>query len=103
VPPAVTSRTPASGAKQVGRAVNVFATFSEPISGLDTTSMTLKGTKGAALPATVRYNPTTRSASLDPTGTLEKRTRYNVALTNGITDLAGNRLAAQTWFFTTGG
>jgi hypothetical protein len=103
VAPSTTSRTPASGAKQVNRAANVSATFSEPVTGLSTTSMVLKNTKGSLTSATVTYNPTTRVAVLDPAATLAKRTRYTAALTNGITDLAGNRLSAQSWSFTTGG
>ena len=65
--------------------------------------MVLKNTKGSLTSATVTYNPTTRVAVLDPAATLAKRTRYTAALTNGITDLAGNRLSAQSWSFTTGG
>jgi hypothetical protein len=103
VAPSTTSRTPASGAKQVGRAANVSATFSEPVTGVSTTSMTLKNNKGSVVPATVTYNSTTRVAILDPAATLAKRTRYTAALTNSITDLAGNRLSSQTWSFTTGG
>jgi Big-like domain-containing protein len=102
--PRVTSQTPTgSGAKQVNRDANVTATFSEPITGLSTTSMTLKNDKGVPSAATVTYNPTTRVATLDPTTTLVKRARYTATLTNTITDTAGNRLTAQSWTFTTGG
>jgi hypothetical protein len=101
--PTSTSHSPASDAKQVSRAGNVTATFSEPVTGVSTTSMTLKGSKGAAMLATVMYDPTTRVATLDPAATLGKRTRYTAALTSGITDLAGNRLSPQAWSFTTGG
>ena len=34
--------------------------------------------------------------------TLAAGQRYSVTLTDGITDAAGNRLAAATWSFTTG-
>jgi hypothetical protein len=103
VAPSTTSRTPTSGAKQVNRTGNVTATFSEPVTGLSTTSMTLKTNKGVVLSATVTYNATTRVATLDPTATLAKRTRYTAALTSSITDLAGNRFSPQTWSYTTGG
>jgi hypothetical protein len=103
VAPTTTARTPVNGAKQIDRAANVTATFSEPVTGLSGTSMTLKTSKGTSVPATLTYNPTTRVATLDPAATLGKRARYTAALTNGINDLAGNRLSAQSWTFTTGG
>lgn len=103
VAPSVTTRTPASGAKQVDRATNITASFSEPVTNLSTTSMTLKNSKGTSITATVSYNTTTRVATLNPAATLAKRTRYTAALTTAITDLAGNRLTAQSWSFTTGG
>jgi Bacterial Ig-like domain len=103
VAPSTTSHTPTSGAKQVNRAANVTAAFSEPVTGLSTTSMTVKTNKGITVPAAVTYNPTTRVATLDPAATLAKRTRYTATLTNGITDIAGNKLSTQSWTFTTGG
>ena len=51
--------------------------------------------------ATVSYNATTRTATLNPNATLAAGTRYTVRLSNGIMDAGGNRLAATTWSFTT--
>jgi LysM repeat protein len=104
VSPTVVSRSPNSGATRVSRDVNVTVTFSEPITGLSPTSMTLRSNRGnrnVSVPATVTYDPGTRRGTLNPTQTLDRNTRYTVALTNGIVDLAGNRLGAQTWSFTT--
>jgi Big-like domain-containing protein len=76
--------------------------FSEPVTGVDRGTLTLTTASGTAVPATVRYDAAGRTATLDPTPTLKAGTRYRVALTTGIRDAAGNRLAATAWTFTTG-
>jgi hypothetical protein len=102
VSPTVVSRTPNGGATQISRDVNVTATFSEPITRLSTTSMTLKNRSGRRTAATVTYDAATRTATLNSTSRLAANTRYTAELTRNIVDPAGNRLAAQTWSFTTG-
>jgi hypothetical protein len=101
-PPAVTNRSPAPGATGVLRGRNVTATFSEPVTGVNGTTMTLRRTStGALISAAVSYDPTTRVATLDPTNRLPSSTQFTVTLTSGITDTAGNPLPTTTWTFTT--
>ena len=67
--------------------------------------MPAEGRRGAffedRVPAAVRYDAASRTATIDPSAALKARTRYTVSLTDGITDAAGNRLAATSWSFTT--
>ncbi|MFF5793047.1 Ig-like domain-containing protein [Paeniglutamicibacter sp. NPDC012692] len=101
--PTISGRTPASNATNVARGGNVTVTFDEPVTGVNGTSVRLTtGLLGLTnVPATVSYNATTRTATLNPSATLAAGTRYTVRLSNGITDAGGNRLAATTWNFTT--
>jgi hypothetical protein len=101
--PTVTSRSPANAATGVSKTANMTATFSENVTGINTTNFTLKNaTTSAAIAAVLSYNATTRVATLNPTPTLAGNTRYTVTLSTGVKDTAGNPLAATTWTFTTG-
>jgi len=105
-PPTVTAITPANNSTVVAVGVSPTATFSEAVNGVTTAgNVTLRvGTTatGTLVPATVTYNAATRTVTIDPTASLSNDTRYTARLT-GITDLAGNPLAAPTsWTFLTG-
>src|SRR5215213_2966137 len=100
--PTVTGRSPASGARNVARTTNVTATFSETVSGVNASTVRLTDNRGSVVAATVTYSDGTRTATLDPTASLKANTNYRVTLTNGIADLANNRLGAVTWTFRTG-
>ena len=63
-----------------------------------------------AVSATVRYDATTRTVTIDPAAKLKAGTSYRVVVTTGVKDLAGNALdqkPAKTglqkavWSFTT--
>ena len=99
--PTVTGRTPASNETNVNVSGNITATFSEPVTGVSLTTMRLTSSNGAGVLATVSYNATTRTATLNPLLNLAAGTRYTVSLTNGIRDNGGNALAATSWSFTT--
>jgi hypothetical protein len=65
----------------------------------------LKNAAGSTVPATVTYNATTRTATLDPAGVLTADTRYTATLVGGasaIRDSAGTPLASSSWSFLTG-
>jgi methionine-rich copper-binding protein CopC len=99
--PTVTGRSPSTNAKNVARTANVTATFSETVNGVNASTVRLTDKRGSAVAATVTYSDATRTATLDPTASLKANTNYRVTLTNGITDLASNRLGAVTWTFRT--
>jgi hypothetical protein len=100
----VTAVYPASGAVGVDPAnVKVLATFDEALdaSSVTGTSFRLIDPDGFQISATIGYNPDTRTARLAPTAALAYDTQYT-ATVNGVTDVAGNKLASGTkWTFTT--
>ena len=105
VAPTVTTATPLLDSSNTGVSgtANITATFSEAVTGVSSTTFTLRNTAtNAAVAATVTYNATTRVATLDPSVTLANDTRYTAALTSGIRDAAGNALAARSWNFLVG-
>ncbi|HET7397585.1 MAG TPA: Ig-like domain-containing protein [Intrasporangium sp.] len=104
--PTVTARTPASGALGVSRVANITATFSENVTGVSGTTVTLRNAStGALITAVVSYSSTTRTVTLNPSATLAANTRFTATLTGGtaaIRDIAGNPLTTTAWSFTTG-
>ncbi len=104
--PTVTTTTPAGGAAVVSALADVTATFSENVLGVDGTTFTLRaGTGTTPLPATVTFDGTTRTATLNPTADLAPVTTFTAELTGGpraIRDVAGNPLTTTVWTFTTG-
>ena len=99
--PTVTVRQPEAGAVGVARGANAAATFSEPVLGVDGSSLTLRRVSDGALVDAEVTMPTTRRAVLNPVATLDSQTEYEVALTNAVTDEAGNPLVPTSWRFTT--
>lgn len=101
--PAITSTSPSADSSGAPRGGNATATFSEPVTGVDDTTMILRKTStGARFAAAVVYDAASRTAVLNPNVTLPSNTSFTVSLADGITDSAGNRLAPTAWSFTTG-
>jgi hypothetical protein len=104
--PYVTTRAPLPSATNINRGANVTATFSEVVTGVDTSTFTVKNaTTGAAVSAVVTRNGTTKQWILNPGANLTAKTRYTATLTGGagaIRDAGGNPLVTKTWSFTTG-
>jgi Domain of unknown function (DUF4082)/Bacterial Ig-like domain len=105
--PTVIDVSPANGAAGVAHGANVTATFSEAMDAatINGATVELRGPGGVVVPATVAYDAGTRRAVLDPAGDLDAATGYSATVRggpNGVTDRAGNALAAdRTWSFTT--
>ncbi|HET7830257.1 MAG TPA: Ig-like domain-containing protein [Candidatus Limnocylindrales bacterium] len=104
--PTVTLESPADGSSGIALDTTVSATFSEPVTVSASTFVLTSSTAPGGVDATVSYDPATRTATLDPTASLEGNTTYTATLIgggSGIADLAGNALAADhTWSFFTG-
>lgn len=99
VPPSVTGQTPAPSSSSIDPAVNPTVTFSKQMDPT-TISFTLTDPSSNPVPATVSYNSTTKTATLDPTAPLAAGTLYT-ATVNG-SDTNGNPLpAVVTWNFRT--
>lgn len=101
--PVVTSTTPAADAVGAPRDSDVTATFSEVVTDVSAATVILRKTStDSRFKGVVTYDPATHTATLNPDVTLPRSTEFNVTLTNGIRDVAGNALAPTTWSFTTG-
>ena len=93
--PTVTSTTPLTTA---ARRANFVVTFSEPVTGVSTTTFRLyrKGVPDS-VPAVVTVNAAGTKAVLNPVQRLQRRQTYIAKVTTGITDRAGNALPAVKW------
>jgi hypothetical protein len=103
-PPVLASRSPVSGATNVPTSTTVTATFSTSLDPASVTTGTfqLATAGGTAVPATVSYDDSTKTATLTPTGALSSGTSYTAKLTTGIRSDDGTPLSAQqTWSFST--
>ncbi|CCQ44710.1 peptidase inhibitor I9 family protein [Pseudarthrobacter siccitolerans] len=103
--PGVTAVTPGNNATAVLAGTNVTATFSAAVQGVTGGTFVLKNAAGAAIPATVTYNATTRTATLDPAASLAADTRYTATLVGGTSAIRGSTgtpLASVSWSFLTG-
>lgn len=102
MPPTVVSTSP--GDLEVGVPVNaaVTATFSEAIQPATLTNATFSVTTGgAAVPGTLSYDPGSFTATFTPSMPLGVGATFRADVRTGITDLAGNALAAaRVWTFT---
>jgi hypothetical protein len=106
-PPTVVTIAPTAGATAVTPAGAVTAVFSESMNPATINSSTfeLRDAANAVVNASVTYNDTTRTATLQPAaalGTLATYTPTVKGTSAGVKDLAGNALVSNyTWSFTT--
>ncbi|HXJ40148.1 MAG TPA: NPCBM/NEW2 domain-containing protein, partial [Bryobacteraceae bacterium] len=108
--PVITNIIPASGATGVASNVTVSVVFA---AGIDPTTLTpttftlVKQGTTTPLAATVSYNNTNTTGSLQPTSPLQVSTTYTATVkggSGGVKDTAGIPLATdQVWSFTTSG
>lgn len=102
-PPTVTSTSPANNATDTAVIPIVMATFSKAMNGatVDSTTFTfMQG--GSPVSGAVTYDAATRTASFTPSAMLSLSTVYTAMITTGVTDSAGNAMAADySWSFTT--
>ena len=85
------------------RGANVLVGMSEAVAKPDATSVWLAAPDGSKVPAVVNVNATTNTVIVNPDADLAAGTTYQVVLTDGVKDLAGNKLVPTTWTFTTSG
>lgn len=100
--PTVASRSPTAGQTGVGTGSVVRARFSEPVVGVSGTTFQLRSSAtGMLVSARVAYDAAGNEGVLTPSSPLATGTTYEVTLTSGITDRAGNRLEPTGWRFDT--
>ncbi len=98
IAPIVSSVSPAANATKVAVSTTVAATFSETISTA-TLSFQLRDPNNMPVPASVSYDPATRTAVLTPNASLAEATTYTATVQ--VADVAGNTMAPYSWTFTT--
>lgn len=101
IPPTVAVTNPANNA--IGVAINsaVTAVFSEAMDPATISAATFTVSSGVT--GTVTYNAGNSTVTFTPSVNLLNNTTYVATITTGVTDLAGNPMAADyTWTFTTG-
>jgi hypothetical protein len=97
-PPHMTAHSPGAGQTGVSPFAKVSVTFSEAVTGVSSTTLTLwKGSTQAA--ATVSYDSSTRTATLTPASSLSLGATYVVKVSSSIRDTSGNRYVASSWWF----
>lgn len=104
-PPQVISTSPVAGATDVSVRAAVIAQFSETMNRSTITAATviLKDSHDNPIAASVYYDDTATGARLVPSNPLSFSTVYTATVTTGVSDEAGNALAAPyTFSFTTG-
>jgi hypothetical protein len=102
--PTVTDHQPPTNFNGVSPGATVTVTFSEPMDSASVVqAISIRVTNGgAAIPATVKYNKTTRIAELTPTGGMPNPANITATVSTVAKDLANNALAAAfSWAFTT--
>lgn len=101
--PTVTLRIPAEGSVGVGVGADIFADFSEDVTGVSAGSFTVTQS-GMPVSGTVSYTPFGSRATFTQTTQLAANTTYTMNLSSAIQDTATtpNSLMPVTWMFTTG-
>ena len=105
--PTIASRFPAENQVNVPRNTQLSITFSEALDPATVTLNTVLLTQGGAgeVQRSLQWEATSRTLFVRPVTLLGSATddyQYRVELTEGVKDLAGNRLQASQWYFTTG-
>jgi glucose/arabinose dehydrogenase/PKD repeat protein len=102
--PTVTSTTPAAGATGVTPNAPITVRFSEAMAAgtITPANLELRGPGGTLVNRTVAYDAANQAATITPSAALAASTPYAVTVRTGVTDAAGNALAANHQFsFTT--
>ena len=103
-PPTVLGVAPPNNQQNVGLNGLVVVTFSKPMNPITVNSTTVSlsyGTSSTVIPATISFNSTVTQATFTPTAPLPPSATITVAITNGVQDLAGNAVTAQSTTFKT--
>ncbi|MEV0899978.1 PQQ-dependent sugar dehydrogenase [Actinoplanes sp. NPDC049802] len=102
--PRVTATIPPGGATGVAVNAPITVRFSEGLAAGTVTAanLELRGPDGTLINRTVTYDAAEQAATITPSAALAATTRYTVTVRTGVTDGAGNALAADHQFsFTT--
>lgn len=88
----VTGVSPAETTAAISQSVSPVVTFRRTLNPATVTTSTVRllhGKTGAVVPSTVTFNATARTATIDPTGTLQDNTPYRVSV-GAVQDTGGD-------------
>src|SRR3954454_11037194 len=91
--PKVVRVSPASGAGRVSRRTRVKVQFSEPVIGVNASTLRLIASNGRTVKSRISFKPGSRLAVLKPSRSLGAARRYRVRVSRAVTDTAVNPLA----------
>ena len=99
IAPTIVSRSPAPGATDVAPGATVQVGFSEAMDASTITNLTFTvATGGGDIAGVIAYDSGTRVATFTPSAPLVAGQTYTVTVTTGVSDVAGNALAANDVF-----
>lgn len=102
VAPLIATRSPGPGAAGIDADSAITVQFSEPVTGVSTSTMAIRNAAGVVLSSSVSYDAARRTATLRPRATLPGRSTVKVSLSAvTIRDAAGNSFAGTSWTFGT--
>lgn len=102
VRPAVASASPSAGAQNVPANARVKVVFSEDVAPASITSTTVQVSRVGGVAVAGSFAVAGSEVSFTPASNLDLGASYSVTLTTGVTDKAGNGLAAAySWTFRT--
>ena len=101
VAPSVTGLSPAPGAALVTAYDRFSFTFSEPVTGVDASSVQLTDGAGTVHPAAVSFDLAGRAVVVTPTAPLPPSSRVYLQIGPQVVDLGGNQLTSHAWSMTT--
>ena len=98
--PELNAATPSAGTGMVNATRRIMVTFSEPVVGVDATTLQFS-VAGTPLPAALAWDAAGRVATVTPAAPLPVNALITVQLPAGVVDPAGNTLPASSWTFST--
>jgi subtilisin-like proprotein convertase family protein len=102
-PPSVLSTEPADSSTLINANVDIDVTFSEPVSGVDSTDLVLTGTAAASATVSEPTNTSGNTWRFPISGLVDGPLDVSLAPdTDDIEDIAENELANTTWSYTVG-
>jgi hypothetical protein len=99
-PKVVQPTVPKANDTNVSVNTDIKATFDQPVLNVEN-SFKVRDNSGTAEPGSVKYDPTTLTATFTPTQALDHSRTYTATLSNTITNMVGTKLSSISWSFTT--
>jgi hypothetical protein len=98
-PPTIASRSPAPNAMEVSVHAPIQVRFSEPLdpATIDATTVVLQHVGGSPVAVARTLSDAGRTLTVTPLAAVVAPSTLELALTDGVSDIAGNALAAEAW------